>query len=246
MVMNKHKKNLDDLRRYLGRDTTGLALLDAVTRDLCEQRKLIASLEDANARASEQARNAQNERDGLHTQVARLKAELEREAAKRASADNRVRQQAERIAQLEADPGADVAGSYRGNKWDMARTLLNDVSRRFKTAPVPYGSSRTYHVSDLIVDCTGDEFMMLGKVMVLTAIVCGSVMLESEAQKRDDNWTDDQLRRLFRWMRPLIGETGIEKTLNTLLDQAAEKMHETELHRTDWSDDGRRLQRNES
>lgn len=212
MGMNKHKRNLDDLRRHLGRDTVGLALLDAVSRDLCEQRKRISALEESEARVLGLANTSRMELDHAQSQIAQFKADLEMEQAKRIAADNREKRTAARIAQMESDLEAEdenPADAFVDDTWSSrVMRLFKDVRRAYRRAPKTRGTL-TVHLDDLVVDYTGDEFMNLGKLVALYAVIYGKAVLASDRLIRDASFSEDSKVKILKWMRPLIKSSAL-------------------------------------
>lgn len=212
--MNKYKKNLELMRFHLGRDTRGLALLDEISRDICEQRKMIAALQESGTSALARAENDQQELVELRSQLTRLKSELECEKSKRLAVDSRFKLQAERIAQMEAEVNDDSSVEVDGEWESNVAKLLKDVRHRYKVIPTAaLDTSGSFCTDDFVKHFTGDEFMRLGMVMALHSIFAARTTLVSERHFKHGKFLDSIKVQMARWLRPIIRPSPIEKKL---------------------------------
>ena len=216
--MNKYKKNLESLRRHLGRDTPGLVLLDDIAKDLSEQRKRLAGLEESEANAVARADRARKELDRAQLQVATQKEEIAKERVQRKAADLLARQQAEKVAAMEAVAAADyedVQLSVGAGDITEQRLvhLYRDVSKRFRRMPPVHGQS--LDIDDVIVNYTRDEFMSLGMLISFVSLFVGTsprVICKARAKKL--TLSDKALARMVYWLGPWMSDSPTNRKIS--------------------------------
>lgn len=214
--MNKHKKNLEALRRHLGRDAGGLKLLDETARDINDLRKRFAALEecerDAKARASRDREYLANAR----LEIANLRTSLETEKGRRISAEAIGRRQADRIAEMEKD--AEVEDELPVENPGMSDEyasevvkLFKAVRKRFKKAPPPRGKRSAVYIEDVAPNLTNDELMGLG--MLVAALAAHNIPVSVESDRtmtKVKGWPNENTSKFIRWFRGWIGSTKFQ------------------------------------
>ena len=215
--MNKHKKNIEALRRHMGRDSAGLALMDDVARDLNEQRKRLALLEESESRTASLASHDRKSLGDALAKITQLQEELQREKSKRATAESRVAldaKESERIARMEADDEAMDANAPADDLFaNQVTKLFNSVRRRYKRVPEKDnevgGSYMTYDIDTLVKNFRGDEFMSLGMLVCFTALFHGKGTVISRRMISDLALPERTLMRMACWLKPRIDSDGV-------------------------------------
>jgi hypothetical protein len=214
--MNKHKKNVEALRRHLGRDAVGLNLLDATARDITELRKRFAALEecerDARVRASRDREYLANAR----LEITDLNSAVEQEKGRRISAEAIARRHADRIAEMakEAEVEDELPVEKPGMTDEYAREVVKmfkAVRKRFKKAPPPRGKKASVYIEDVAPNLTNDELMGLGMLVAALAVYNVPVSVESDrTMNKVKGWPNENTRKFVRWVRNWIGSTKTE------------------------------------
>ena len=218
--MNKHKRNLNELRRHLGRDKRGLELLDAISRDLTEQRKTIAALEGAVTAATSQAQRARKGEQDAQTETAQVEKELQEERQRAGALRSEAARATARLRSLESCVGdetedEDTAGSVPG-AIDPTLRHVERLSKRvrayFKRAPTPCKGranlgkySGSIRLEDVIKEYSGDEFMHLGMLVAMMALHNWPVSVWADCKVMHMNgWKEKNSARFIRWVRDWI------------------------------------------
>ena len=218
--MNKHKRNLEELRRYLGRDTAGLKLLDAIARDLDEQRKRISILEKSAEHDLAFVESGRKKLAHGETRLLQLKGEKEREQSKRITAEHQVLRLSERIAELTKEDDGDLAEQEVDDVNVFSRRILSlfkEVRKIHKQAPRTDGCGRAINLDDLLVNYTGHEFMQIGKLVAFTALFMGNASVTTERLLKNAELTEDTMRKMTIWLSSWVGMTKLEKKLARLV-----------------------------
>lgn len=188
-------------------------MLDEISRDICEQRKMIASLQEAASSASARAESTRLQHADAVAQVAQLKAEIESEKTKRIAADNRARlaQKAEENSAGDDDPPE----QDQLDAWKRAvRQLIKNVRRRHKTVPTSaHETSAVFCTDDLVPHLTGDEFMQLGMIVTLTCLVFGRTTVVAERKYIDANLPERVGIQMVDWFSPLLHQSKLHQKL---------------------------------
>lgn len=239
--MNKHKKNLDLLRQYLGRDVKALELLDAINRDLTDQRKEIRRLEDVVRRSSEESTNCRKALADVQAEKETISRALETERQRIKSVKINEARLYCRIAELERETKvADEAGpgdvheaigqkcltsgelsecanmpspsvDWRVNK---IRELSKMVRKRYRKIPLPFGTTRTLRLEDVVKSYSHDEFTGVGMLVCLMALAGVPAMVEAETtMTRLSGWDEKFGAQFFYWYAPWIKHGKIESRL---------------------------------
>jgi hypothetical protein len=215
--MNKHKRHLDALRVYLGRDSAGLKLLDAVARDIIEQRKQIASLIESEALAVTRATQARKDVVDAENQKTQIQASLEKERAKLAAAKVHAAADAARIAQLESDSDVEDEAPVEGFSGHIDPTipkiikLSKIVRKRFKKIPTTGGPYRSIHLESVVKDFTGDEFMELGMLVAVLALHNLPAPVVAKRTIKDmKGWMEKHTAKFAVWYGPCTSTTPLE------------------------------------
>lgn len=173
--MNKHKRNLDALRQHLGRDAKGLEFLGAVSRDLNEQRKKIAMLEEALEVARDRVAIAKQKEERAYSQAACAHKQLESEKERQAAAERKASRYATELAALQAESSVeDETGEVPSSGVDPAIAHIVNLSKRvrgvFKRIPTSRNQRQEFCLEDFIKEYSGVEFMHLGMMIAMLAL----------------------------------------------------------------------------
>lgn len=216
--MNKHKHNLEELRKHLNRDARGLKLLDAVSRDLTEQRKRIALLEEFEATAATRENRLREIATDAENKKERLSQELEAERARLRATKDLATRQSQRIAELESDVEEEDEAPIARTSEDIDPTvpkimsLFKAVRKRFKRIPHSEDGRQVFHLEDLVKEYTGDEFMGLGMLMAALALHGFPAYVESELKIGEmKGWSKKNTAKFINWYRSWIKYTKIEE-----------------------------------
>lgn len=215
--MNKYKQNLAELRKHLNRDERGLKLLDAIARDITEQRKRIAELEAAEIKSSLLVNTLRKETAHANSETIKVKEALEAEKTRMASAKINAERLAGRIAEMESRlqvedeaPGDRVSANPDASI-PKIKQLFKDVRKRFNRIPPSFGTRQIFRLEDFIKDFTGDEFMGLGMILAALAFYNVPASVQAERPISDmKGWTDNQAAKFFLWYSPWCFISSLE------------------------------------
>ena len=228
--MNKHKKNLESLRRHLGRDVAGLKLLDAVARDINELRKRAAELQDSETSALVCANRHKENTIHAEKELSKIKAELEKEKGRRVSTEIHAKRLAGRVTTLELDAEGKDEGPPGGNShrdpeaFEIIR-LLKAVRKRHKIAPRPALRAGEYYLEDIIKNFSDDELLGLGLFVAGYSVSGMPITVRSKNKMVDaDGWELRNTIKYLQWFRLLIDPESTEMKLAKLVS-AADKKH---------------------
>lgn len=226
--MNKLKKAIANLDSYLGKDSSGLSRLKAVSLCAAEIRK------DA-AAARDEAESLRAECERLSRRVISLESSLSASSAESQRLASLVRQQAldlsraaDEAARLqkeinshlqpteipepdERDPGGKVNGSDLSPLVrDMPAfiRLFDSLRREMRVAPqgggLTGGDPRCFSLEKLVGSYSDAEMLKLGKFVLCYSLVFGPVAILAEyrwktAKTRGWVFSDNQMAKCFRW-----------------------------------------------
>ncbi len=213
--MNKNKKHLEELRRHLGRDAAGIAMLDQTARDLNELRQRAAALKESEAQAAGRAQRDRQKLIDAERTLTETKAELEREKGRRQTAERTADSYADRLLVLEM-PDEDEP-KLSASDWDSKVLGLFKTMRRQFGNPPKVRDPKVFvvRVEDLCPELTHDQLHSLGVFVAMMAIIGKCPDIWADRHVRDMDWAKrrGKMVQLAKW----IGQYTAYSTLETEL-----------------------------
>lgn len=196
--MNKLKRPISELRKYLGRDSRGQELLGRVQRAAVEALKAKQSAEDLAAESAASLSAAKLRADTAEVEAEKLKGELHGATESLESCRRRVADMQSRITAMENGTDSTRLVDQRGRPespfLDDAKcaAMFNMVKRSYPVPP-PVESQLdggyVFDIENLINDLLPVEFQRLGAIVAMGAVLgwpspfC--VVWKSRPRKRD-------------------------------------------------------------
>jgi hypothetical protein len=221
--MNKAKKTLVDLRNHLGRDEHGKNLLDAVSRELTEQRHRIASLEESNRLLQSQAQKLTRENCDAKVEIATLSEAVETERQRVKSGRVREEDLSKRLQRAEhenevADEISDTTTTGVEQQFKARlKWLSKEVRRRYRKIPPALGTQQAFNLSAVVREYSYDEFAGLGMLMTLLAMHNLQAAVMSDFTVADlKKWDDRECELFLRWYH---GWIRVDTTMEAICDR---------------------------
>lgn len=223
--MNKAKKNLAELRSYLQRDTHGMKLLDAVSRDITDQRKRIALLHAEADGAKSHSHRLYEEYCDAQTEIGTLKTALETQTARLNASRAQQRILADRIGELEQAAEVDDEIPVSGTTESVGATirdvvdLFKSLRKKYKRIPPPFPGRHAFKLEGIVRDFTQDEFMWLGKLVAALALHNLPTMVIAETTIMDmDGWDRKNTAKFAHWCGSWIQVSTTEEKISNATD----------------------------
>ena len=216
--MNRHKKNIEVLRKYLGRDTHGINLLDEISRSITDLRKQVVALTELEQSSQKIASYQKTEALNAQIELMQVKAELEIERRRKVSLQTLVEKHVIQIAKLEKELEPEDESPLEGviaNNIDAQKitTIFKEVRKRYRNPPDIVG--KKLYLEDIAPNLTNDEFLGMG--MFFAALALHNLPIpELCAQKTIcdiKDWKEKNTAKFIYWCGKWIHCTPLEEEI---------------------------------
>jgi hypothetical protein len=223
---------LEKLKDYLRRDRGGMNLLESIVRYLGELRHERAKINSDNDRLRTESLSLSVKMQRLESQVTSLREQLSAESSRRRQAESATASERYQLQELERKLAPPELGDGATLDEGTLGRLIKDMARRMPKPPSPasciaYSGGRmdVFDLDDFVPKLADDEFMALGKFVVLVvASVADGVAFtfdRSDHRNRFRNMSKafrngSKGQKLNRWIRNWIAPG--EEYKNSLLD----------------------------
>jgi len=230
--MNRAKKAIKDLHDYLGRDKSGITLLDSVSVIVNKMRKEIAAQAELIESLRSRLKPAEDENHRQSVEVRQLKMALRRERSITAQYRKNLANAATKISQLEAelepkdfdgeivdfvpkkrtflDAPPDDAAFMLDTK--QMNGLFKSLRRRMNRAPQFTKKLGQIRLCDIVTEYSRDQYLTLGMFATVCALTNMPVtifatrnFITEGAGMEDDDFRAD---KFIHWVRDWIDTSG--------------------------------------
>lgn len=211
---------LTQLRGYLCRDLSAVKMVATVERYTGELRKERAALKSENERLASEIQSLSKKASELECKLASARECLDAESSRRRQAESDAAIQRSRLEQLEGKLSPPESPPECTLTERIMARLIKDVVRRMPIAPAPTGCvmfrgdrMNVLDLADFVPNFTEDEFICLGKFVVVSAasLECGVAFVFDKTDHRNhvrkiskDLRGSDRLAGLVHFMRNWI------------------------------------------